>query len=319
MLNIKQIFILLLISINCYGAAPVSPTPPTVDQTAITLITSVKKLPLEQRLLQLSAALLNKPYQNEPLGEGASGKFNQEPLYRFDCFDCTTYVNTILALSLAQNLVDFQTKLQKIVYLHGKISFFKRTHFVDADWLPNNLANGYLKPINQQVAGKNNIATTQLLLNRKNWYQHLTIDRIKIPDLTPAQQAVKLQMLHAHGNQEKNIMSSVTYIPIDKLFPHSNNSNNINYSLFAKIPNGTIILFVQHDPDTAKEIGTSINITHMGLVVWQNDKPYLRAASSLKGKTVDLPLIDYVQYYSSDPRIKGISLYQIHSVKRLNS
>lgn len=319
MLSSKILIAFALLLINCISYAQISSS--QTDQTVIALLDSVKTLPLEPCIVKLSEALLNKPYQSEPLGEGEQGQFNQEPLYRFDSFDCETYVNTVLALALTQSklskldfspsgstLTDFQDKVRKIAYVDGKISFYTRTHFPDADWVPNNLKNNFIKEITAQVGGKSNIAIAQVLLNRKKWYESLGINRIKIANLSPAQRATKLQTLQLHAKQETNQLATIAYIPLEKFFPKQ---NFINSSLFRKIPNGAIVLFVEHNPDTVKAIGTAINISHMGFIIWRDGVPYLRAASSNKEKTIDLPLIDYLRYYLKDTTMKGIALFQV--------
>lgn len=300
------------------------------DQSATALLNSCKTLPLEQRIVQLSAALLNKPYQEEPLGEGQAGQFNQEPLYRFDVFDCETYVNTVWALALANDLTDFKTKMQNINYTTGKISFATRAHFPDADLIPNNENNGYLKEITKKVAGAAmNTSIAHLFIDRKDWYQKLTLDRIKIANLNATQKLAKLNTLHAMAFQTKNSESTITYIPNTKLFnPQSkyllswwNHKKNLrpNWAIFNKVPNGTVIFFIEHNPRVKNQIGTEVNISHMGFVVWKNNVPYLRAASSLKRQTIDLPLIDYLQSYLDEPTMKGIALFQICSAATPNS
>jgi hypothetical protein len=75
-------------------------------------------------------SFLGAPYQNSPLGEGGMAP-DTDPLIRFDAFDCTTFVETVIAKG---NL----NKLNKIRYKDGKISFLNRNHFIESDWLTNN-------------------------------------------------------------------------------------------------------------------------------------------------------------------------------------
>src|SRR5690606_32543867 len=62
---------------------------------------SAKKygMSLPERVDKLSSIFLGSDYVGDPLGEGESGVYDRDPLYRFDAFDCTTYVETVLALS----------------------------------------------------------------------------------------------------------------------------------------------------------------------------------------------------------------------------
>ena len=72
---------------------------------------------------------LGSPYILDPLGEETAP--DTDPLIRFDAFDCTTFVETVLA----NGDID---KLNKIRYKDGKIGFLNRNHFVATEWLPNN-------------------------------------------------------------------------------------------------------------------------------------------------------------------------------------
>lgn len=276
------------------------------EQIASTLITATQKLPINQRIEQISFALLNKPYQIDPLGEGPGGQYDQQPLYRFDTFDCETYVNTVLALAQAKNLNEFHMDIRRIAYINGEVSFKNRCHFPDADWVPNNIKNNFVREITTEVAGAQNTKINTIFIDKKNWYKKMGSDRIKIPGLTSQQISKKLTQLHAESITAKNIQSSITYIPLNKLV----DQNGIATEILQKIPTSSIVFFVSKNPSIAQQIGTEVNISHMGFIIWHDNKPYLRAASSLKGQTIDLPLIDYLKYYLSDPTMKGIALFR---------
>lgn len=72
---------------------------------------------------------LGARYINSPLGEGCAP--DSDPLIRFDAFDCTTFVETVMANG------DIET-LNQIRYKGGKIGFLNRNHFIESDWLVNN-------------------------------------------------------------------------------------------------------------------------------------------------------------------------------------
>lgn len=91
-------------------------------------------------LLLLAGCVMAKPcatgfefvgvkYQNSPLGEAILP--DADPLIRFDAFDCTTFVETVLANSNVG-------KLNHIRYRDGKVGFLTRNHFIESDWLQNN-------------------------------------------------------------------------------------------------------------------------------------------------------------------------------------
>ena len=70
-------------------------------------------------------AFLGAPYISDPLGEGVVP--DNDPIIRFDAFDCTTFVETSLAGGDAQ-------KLNKIRYRDGVPNFINRNHFIETDW-----------------------------------------------------------------------------------------------------------------------------------------------------------------------------------------
>lgn len=72
---------------------------------------------------------LGAQYINSPLGEEVAP--DSDPLIRFDAFDCTTFVETVMANG------DIET-LNQIRYKDGKIGFLNRNHFIESDWLANN-------------------------------------------------------------------------------------------------------------------------------------------------------------------------------------
>ena len=74
-------------------------------------------------------SFLGARYISSPLGEGVTP--DDDPLIRYDAFDCTTFVETVLADSDVE-------KLTKIRYKDGKADFIKRNHFIETDWLKNN-------------------------------------------------------------------------------------------------------------------------------------------------------------------------------------
>ena len=96
-------------------------------------------------------------YANDPLGEGRAP--DTDPLIRFDAFDCTTFVETVLADGDVQ-------KLNKIRYADGVPDFTRRNHFIETDWLSNN------SDIVQNVSGRYApTAVHTVTIDKKNWFK----------------------------------------------------------------------------------------------------------------------------------------------------
>lgn len=273
------------------------------DREAIQLITLNKGYPLQQRIELASAALLDSPYQMGALGEGLMGEYDQNPLYRFDHFDCETYVDTVMALALASNFPDFKEKLNQIRYKQAKVDFFQRNHFPSADWIPTNKRNGTIQELTYDIAGqKTRIATAWI--RRQNWYQHLNISRIQIPHLSSSEKRDYLDQLK---KQEKKLANnekvSIAYISVFDILSDP--------QLRKKIPSGSLIFLVGHDNYLTYRIGTQMNVLHMGFAIWENNQLYLRMASSRAGRVLDVCLQDYLKTYLALDTLKGISVWAI--------
>ncbi len=100
---------------------------------------------------------LGAPYINSPLGEGIAP--DSDPLIRFDAFDCTTFVETVLANG------DIET-LNQIRYKDGKIGFLNRNHFIESDWLINN--SDRVQNISADY-GKTKIR--HVVIDKKSWFK----------------------------------------------------------------------------------------------------------------------------------------------------
>lgn len=98
---------------------------------------------------------LGAKYVLDPLGEGVPP--DDDPLIRMDAFDCTTFVETVLA----NGDVD---KLTKIRYKNDKVEFLARNHFIETDWLPNNA--DLVENVSAQY-GKTQIR--HIITNKKSW------------------------------------------------------------------------------------------------------------------------------------------------------
>ncbi len=275
----------------------------TSDDIVRQLISLNQNYPIQQRIEIQSAALLNTPYLEGALGEGVNGRYDQNPLYRFDHFDCETYVDTVMALALAKNLPDFRSKINQIRYKQSNVSFIQRNHFPSADWIPNNKKNGYIRELSYLIAGqKTRLTSTQI--NLRNWYHNLTIDRIQIPYVSLQEKQMRLFQLKKQGGALYGIKNvSISYIPVFELLQ--------NPGLRQKIPTGSLIFFVGHDSYLSSLIGTPMNVLHMSFAIWNNGQLYCRMASSKAGRVLDVLFPDYLKTYLSLGTLNGISVWSI--------
>ena len=275
------------------------------DEIAIQLIAASKDYPIQQRIKTQSGVLLNTPYLAGALGEGVSGKYDQNPLYRFDYFDCETYVDTVMALVLAKNLTDFRSKINQIRYKQANVNFTQRNHFPSADWIPNNKKNGFIRELTYFIAGQKT-KVSRAHINRRSWYHYLTADRIQIAYLTPQEKESRLTQLKSEGETlyfSKKV--SIAYIPVFELLR--------NPKLRQKIPSGSLIFFVGHDTYLTSRIGTPMNVLHMGFAIWNKGQLYCRMASSKAKRVLDVRFQDYLKTYLPLGTLDGISVWAIQA------
>lgn len=108
---------------------------------------------------QIGDEYMGAKYVNDPLGEGRAP--DSDPLIRDDAFDCTTFVETVLAHG------DVDT-LNKIRYKNGEIDFINRNHFIETDWLPNN--SNIVKNVSAQYG---QTALRHVVINRAEWLRRM--------------------------------------------------------------------------------------------------------------------------------------------------
>jgi hypothetical protein len=94
--------------------------------------------------------LVGAAYLPSPLGEGAGR--DPDPRFRLDAFDCMTFVETALALAGASSLEDARLALDDLRY-DGPPAFAARNHEVLSQWLPSNVAKGWIADATPLLAG----------------------------------------------------------------------------------------------------------------------------------------------------------------------
>lgn len=286
-----------------------------IEQQANTSITqlyhSLNSLPnpsMTQRIHWFNSQFLGTAYVLGSLGEGPNALYDQFPRYRTDAFDCDTYVNTVLALALANSLTNFKQCINKLRYQQGEVSYIKRNHFTSIDWNENNQNNGILKDITLNIHDKKNhsIAVySSTLINKPQWYAYKEQNAIRVNSSNKQLIKTRLHELKEKGSHLAIRTSKLAYLPFSALFP----KNKANLYVFSQIPQGAIIEIIRPNWDLRKQIGTALDISHLGFAFWDKGSLYFYQASSQYGKVVAVPLIDYLQKAASEsPTIKGINV-----------
>lgn len=266
-----------------------------------------QNLSLLERIDYFSQSFMDAPYYNGALGEGKQALVDQSPLYRPDCFDCLTYVNTVFALALSENLAEFRTNIVKVNYHNGEAKFHLRHHFMSCDWNIENQRLGLIDDITQQFSIKAELA--EAVIDKANFFRHKKLSAIKrINDGVEFDANAILQTLYKHTDQFSPQKASIFYLPMSKIL----HDGVIDSQLYAEIPEVTIVEIVRPNWDLQKEIGTHLNVSHLGFLFKNAGKLHYRQARLIGKKVVSIELGDYLNQYKDSPTIKGINIQKIN-------
>jgi hypothetical protein len=258
------------------------------------------------RMDKISKIFLGLPYgKGGPLGEGSDAKFDQDPLYRFDTFDCTTYVETIMSLALSRDVNEFEVHQDKIRYENGEVDYLKRNHFTDLQWIPFNVQNGYMTEINHTIAAPKDIKIAEALINFPGWLKSITVEQLVVPAATQSEKESLLEELHGEAVNYVARPAQVSYIAIDTIVARP--------VILNKIPSGTVVNFVRPNWDLTTVAGTHQNISHQGFLFRIGKVLYLRHAST-SGNVMELPFIDYLKKFVGHATLKGVHFMRVNQL-----
>lgn len=233
---------------------------------------------LADRLRVVSDPFLGAPYALSPLGEGEGQ--DPDPRIRYDAFDCTTFVETTVALALADDVDEARALLDYIRYRGGQPGFLARRHFPEAEWIPELEQLGFLEDITREVGGDAVVVEKKRLdvavWERRKRPSHLELPAERIPQ---GEFALDVWPLDVARAEQK------------------------------KIPPGTLLNLVRVDFKSVP-----VRVSHQGLVIEKNGKLYLRhAADRMFHSVVDEPLDHFflrMQKYKKWP-VAGVNLARL--------
>jgi hypothetical protein len=102
------------------------------------------------RAAAATRALVGLPYVWSALGEGAGP--DPDPRFRLDAFDCLGFVETAVALGSSRSPAEAARALDDIRY-QGAPALPARNHEVLSQWIPANLAKGWIAELLPTLAG----------------------------------------------------------------------------------------------------------------------------------------------------------------------
>ncbi len=260
---------LLLLPLTALAQAPVSST----DLLQMSIWGG--RTPAETAV-SVGKQFLGKPYVSHTLDTAPA----EQLVVSVGEFDCTTYVETVLALSLAwhdttpksnrsQFEQAFRAYLTKLRYRNGKIDgYASRLHYF-SDWLRDNERKGLLTDITGELPGSMSVAKP---------VSYMTTATYRYPPLSDPATLKQLRLAEASLSQQ-----SFAFMP----------KKNIRLAESQLRPGDIVML-------TATRPG--LDMKHVGLAVRQpNGRIHLMHASSDQGEVVitRYPLVDYVLFHKS--------------------
>ncbi len=233
--------------------------------------------------LFFACQLEGKPYVAHTL----EGQNTERLVVNLRQFDCTTLIENVAALTLCArkgqtSFADFCAMLQTLRYRNGqREGYTSRLHYF-TDWIASNEAGGRVGEIQSDTAPFTAV-------------QRISVDYMsKHPHLYRALR-VHPEAVGVIAAQEQRLTGrTFRYIP--------SGQTTHGKALREVVSDGDIIAFV-----TNKE---GLDITHVGLAVWQTDGLHFIHASSVRKKVVLEP-VTLSQYLKKHPSFLGIRVIRI--------
>ena len=216
------------------------------------------------RTLHFAKKMLGVPYVAGTL----DGNDEEQLVVHVDQLDCTTFVETVLALSIAdkraaRSFDGFKRALTDVRYRDGILDgYASRLHYF-SDWIHNNERMGFIKECTSETVCSQ---PKELWLNFMTTHVNSYLPMKKNPALVEVMASI-----------EKTWQGvEIFYIPKDKLQLSSDE---------LKIKNGDILTITTNIK--------GLDVVHVGFAFWREGRLHLLHASSVAKKVIEDPLSLY--------------------------
>lgn len=229
-------------------------------------ISEARTLPMDScRTLHFAKKMLGVPYVAGTL-DG-----NDEELFvvHFDKLDCTTFVETVLALAITEKqcqgnaFTNFKKALMFVRYRDGKLDgYASRLHYF-SDWIKDNERKGILREVTSESSSAE---------RKELWLDFMSTHSSSYLPMTK-----DTSLVQQIATQEKAWQGvEVSYLPKDKL--------NLSSSEL-KIKNGDILAITTNIK--------GLDVVHVGFAFWKGEELHMLHASSVANKVIEDPLSLY--------------------------
>lgn len=275
----KQLFIFILVSLFVNPAFALYHDSLFVDS----IIDSASRIDFKSdadKVMFFARSMLGIPYRGGTLDVNE----NESLVVRTDSVDCTTYVETILAMYLASKAEDdeysdFKEALTRIRYRDGVIKgYSSRLHYF-SDWVADNEKKGILYEVTSRSNHSQRHFSINYMTKHSGLYRRLKEDSLSVNEMLCV--------------EEKWKNYDMSYIPKELLKEHHNNID---------ICNGDILALTTNID--------GLDVLHLGFAVWVDGNIHLLHASSLYGRVVLDPMSLY-EYLKDRKKHTGIRVIRV--------
>lgn len=288
----KSSVVALLLSLSAITASAIVPLNEVrfhneaSDTTVISrmLVDAQAALPnarTEARVMYFAERFIDTPYAAGTL-ESADGK--EYLTVNLDSMDCTTYVETVLALAYTlgeerNSWRDFLYNLERMRYRGGNMrGYASRLHY-SSDWVVDNVHRGNLKEVTGSLVGNDSqVKTLEFMTRNRDLYPALASD-----------EEYERQLDVERGYRSHR-------------YPYIKSTKVMAKDLVDELTDGDVLLLTTKTP--------GLDVQHVGFMVKVDGTPHLLHASSVGGKVMidKLPLSEYLR---RNRNISGIRVIRL--------
>lgn len=209
-----------------------------------------------ERLLFFAKSFIGTPYKGGTLDACE----NETLIVRTDSLDCTTYVETVLALYLSSfkdnpGYDDFSESLRYIRYRGGVIDgYASRLHYF-SDWASDNEKKGILREVTQEGEHYVRFCSLNYMTTHSNLYRQLKDNDSLVSEISKVEKSW--------------IDYKMPYIPKNVLNSSKDDS---------PVEDGDILALTTNV--------SGLDVLHLGFALWIDGRLHLLHASSLHGKVI---------------------------------
>lgn len=275
----KQLFIFIVISLLANPAFSINHDSLFVDS----IIENGAKADFKSdadRIMFFARSMIGIPYCGGTLDVNE----NESLVVRTDSVDCTTYVETVLAMYLASKIEyggynDFKKALTKIRYRDGVIKgYSSRLHYF-SDWVTDNEKKGILYEVTSRSNHSQRHFSINYMTKHSVLYRHLKGDSLSVNEMLRI--------------EEKWKNYDMPYIPKEFLKTYDNNID---------ICNGDILALTTNID--------GLDVLHLGFAIWVDGNIHLLHASSLYGRVV-IDRMSLYEYLKDRKKHTGVRVIRV--------